>query len=79
MGVCGLQPKPLTLLHRERKRPRVDKVAGFLKVERTDETHQILISHPALKPDAAGMVDVVFSTRYVRHLASLLIEHVTYT
>jgi hypothetical protein len=50
-----------------------------LKVERTDETHQILISHPALKPDAAGMVDVVFSTRYVRHLASLLIEHVTYT
>jgi hypothetical protein len=56
----------------------VEKVAGFLQVERTEETHEIVISHPALDPDEHGMTRIVFSTRYARHLANLLLEQATY-
>lgn len=56
----------------------MEKVAGFLEVERTDETHEIVISYPTMEPDEHGMARIVFSTRHARHLANLLIEQATY-
>ena len=53
----------------------MDRVAGVLEVGRTDDTHEIVISHPALKPDANGFGHIIISTRNARHLAQLLIEH----
>jgi hypothetical protein len=56
----------------------VDKVAGFLEVGRTDDTHEVVIIHPNPKLDANGTARFVFSPRYARHLANLLAEHATY-
>jgi hypothetical protein len=56
----------------------VDKVAGFLEVARTDDTHEIVVSHPPLLSDANGLSQIVISPRHARHLANLLIEHATY-
>jgi hypothetical protein len=53
----------------------MEKVAGVVEVWRTDDTHEIVIKHPDLKPDAKGVSQIVFSPRHARHLASLLIEH----
>jgi hypothetical protein len=56
----------------------VDKVAGFLGVDRTDDTHEIVISSPGLKPDTNGLGRIALSPRYARHLANSLVEHATY-
>ena len=56
----------------------MDRVAGFLEIDRTDDTHEIVISHPTLKPDAKGRVRIVLGPRQARYLANLLIEHATY-
>jgi hypothetical protein len=56
----------------------VDKVAGFLEVTRTDDTHEIVVSHPPLKSDANGLSQILISPRHARYLANLLIEHATY-
>ena len=37
----------------------MDNVAGFLEVDRTNDTHEIIISHPALTPDADGWGRIV--------------------
>lgn len=55
----------------------MEKVAGVLEVSRTDDTHEIVIVHPDLKPDATGVGRIVFSTRHARHLANVLLEHAT--
>ena len=56
----------------------MDKVAGFLEVGRTNDTHEVVISHPNPKLDADGTARIVFSPRYARYLANLLTEHATY-
>jgi len=56
----------------------VDKVARFLEVGRTDDTHEIVIGLPDSKPDANGATRIVLSPRYARHLANLLAEHAMY-
>ncbi len=56
----------------------MDKVAGVLEVGRTDDTYEIVISYPALKPDANGFGHIVVLPRQARHLANLLIEQATY-
>lgn len=56
----------------------MDKVAGFLEVGRTDDTHEVVIRHPNPKLDAHGAAHIVFSPRHARYLANLLIEHATY-
>ena len=56
----------------------MDRVAGFLEIDRTGDTHEIVITHPLLKPDANGLVRVVLQPRHARHLANLLIENATY-
>lgn len=56
----------------------MDKVAGFLEVDRTNDTHEIVISHPALTPDADGLGRIVLLPRHARHLANLLLENATY-
>jgi hypothetical protein len=56
----------------------MDRVAGVLEISRTDDTHEIVISLPAWKKDADGRGRVMFSSRYARHLANLLLEHATY-
>jgi hypothetical protein len=53
----------------------MDKVAGILEVSRTDDTREVVIIHPDLKPDASGVGRLVFSPRHARYLANLLIEH----
>jgi hypothetical protein len=53
----------------------VDKVAGFLEVDRLEDAQQIVIKIPGLKPDASGAVSIVLSPRFARHLANLLIQH----
>jgi hypothetical protein len=56
----------------------VDNVAGFVKVRRTDDTHEIVIAHPASHSDRDGLERIVLSPRHARHLANVLIEHATY-
>jgi hypothetical protein len=52
----------------------MEKVAGILEVSRTEDTHEIVIIHPDLKPDSKGLSRIVLSPRHSRHLASLLLE-----
>ena len=56
----------------------MDKVAGFLEVGRTDDSHEVVIIHPNLELDANSTARILFSTRYALYLANLLIEHATY-
>jgi hypothetical protein len=53
----------------------MDKVGDALEVTRTDDTQEVVIVHPDLKPDASGIGRLVFSPRHARYLANLLIEH----
>jgi hypothetical protein len=57
---------------------KVDKVARFLEVSRREDTHEIVISHPASKTDNKGLEHITFMPRQARHLANLLIEHAAY-
>jgi hypothetical protein len=56
----------------------MDKIEGFLEVGRTDDTHEVVINHPDLKPDENGVGHIVFSPRQARTLANLLIKNATY-
>jgi len=56
----------------------MDIVAGFLKIDQKDDTHEIVVKHPALKPDTDGWVHFVLLPRHARHLANLLVEYATY-
>ena len=56
----------------------MDKVAGFLEVGSTEDTHEVVISVPNLKLDANGTARIAFSPRHARYLANLLTEHATY-
>jgi hypothetical protein len=53
----------------------MEKVAGFLEVGRTDDTHEVVISHPNPELDADGTARIVVSPRHARYLANLLTEH----
>ena len=55
----------------------MERVAGLLEIDRTGDTHEIVITHPLSKPDANGLVRIVLQPRYARHLANLLIENAT--
>lgn len=55
----------------------MDRVAGVLEVWRTDDTNEVVISHPAIGPNSTGMGQIAFSPRHARHLAHLLIEYAT--
>jgi hypothetical protein len=57
---------------------KMEKVAGFLEVDRTADTHEIVISHPVAKSDADGLAHIVLMPRHARHLANVLIENATY-
>ncbi len=57
----------------------MDKVAGFVEVGRTSDTHEIVIRHPASLLDANGLSQIVLSPRHARHLANVLIEHATHS
>jgi hypothetical protein len=50
------------------------QIPGFLEVQRTDDTHEIVISHPVLNPDIGGLIHFTLLPRYARHSANLLIE-----
>lgn len=56
----------------------MDKVAGFLEVGRTDDTHEVVIHHPNPTLDVNGTVRIVVSPRHARFLASLLTEQAAY-
>jgi hypothetical protein len=56
----------------------MDKVARLLEIDRTDDTHEVVVTHPVLKPDANGLVHIALDPRYARYLANLLIEYATY-
>ena len=52
----------------------MDRVAGFLEIDRTDDAHEIVINHPILEPDAKGKLRFVLRPRQARHFADLLFE-----
>lgn len=56
----------------------MDKVAGFLEIWQTDDTHKIIIGNSALNPDHDRSVHIELSNRDARYLANLLIEFATY-
>jgi hypothetical protein len=56
----------------------MDRVAGFLEIDRTDDTHEIVITHPICEPDAKGQVRIVLQPRQARYLANLLLEQAAY-
>jgi hypothetical protein len=56
----------------------MDRVAGFLKIDRTDDTHEIVMNHPILEPDAKGKVRFVLRPRQARHFADLPLEQAAY-
>ena len=56
----------------------MERVAGFLEIDRTGDTHEIVITHRLSKPDANGLVRIVLRPRHARHLANALIESATY-
>lgn len=51
----------------------MDKVAGLIEVGLKDDTHQIMITHPDMKPDISCVSNIVLSPRHARHSASLLV------
>jgi hypothetical protein len=53
----------------------MDKIGDALEVTRTDDTQEVVIIHPDLKPDSSGVGRLVFSPRHARYLANLLVEH----
>jgi hypothetical protein len=52
-----------------------DIIAGYLEVGHTEDTHEVVINHPDLKPDENGVGHIVFSPRQARRLAHLLRRH----
>ncbi len=50
-----------------------DIVAGYLEVG-INESGEVVINHPDLKPDADGVGHIVFSPRQARNLGELLIR-----
>jgi hypothetical protein len=53
----------------------MDKVAGVIDVSLTENTHEVVISYPASRPNANGVHEIVIIPRYARHLAQVLIEY----
>lgn len=56
----------------------MDRVAGILDVGRTDDTHEVRITHLNPQIDAQGKVHILVSPRHARHLANLLTEQAAY-
>lgn len=61
-----------------RKRQVMDRVARILEIDRTDDTHEVVITHPIVKPDSTGSVHIVLQPRHARYLANLLFEYAKY-
>lgn len=53
----------------------MDKIEGFLEVGHTEDTFEIVVNHPDLKPDEHGVGHIVFSPDQARNLAILLTQH----
>lgn len=51
-----------------------DKVGGYLGIGRNDSS-EVFINHPDLKPDGNGVGHIVFSANQARMLAELLLKH----
>jgi hypothetical protein len=49
-------------------------VVGCLEVGRTADTHEVVINHPDLRPDANGVGHIIFSAAEAENLARLLLE-----
>lgn len=54
----------------------MDKIEGFLEVG-YNETGEVVVNHPDLKPDENGVGHIVFSPNQARNLADLLCKHAT--
>lgn len=67
LGTCSSRERRLNL----------DKVAGFLQVGRTEDTHEVVILHQSATLDRNGAIRIVVSPRHARYLANLLTEHAT--
>lgn len=53
----------------------MDKIEGFLEVGHTEDTFEVVVNHPDLKPDKNGVGHIVFSPSQARNLAILLTQH----
>jgi len=56
----------------------MEKVAGVVEIDRTDDTHEIVIAFPLSKRDDTGLARIALQPRHARYLANLLIENATY-
>jgi len=56
----------------------LEKVAGELEVDQTDDSHQIVITHPGFRSDKGGLFRIKLLPRHARHLANVLIEQASY-
>lgn len=52
----------------------MDKIEGYLEVG-CNESGEVVINHPDLKPDANGVGHIIFSPNQARNLAELLWKH----
>jgi hypothetical protein len=52
----------------------MDKIEGFLEVGHTEDTFDVVVNHPDLKPDENGVGHIVFSPAQARNLARLLLQ-----
>lgn len=53
----------------------MEKIEGFLEVGHTEDTFEVVVNHPDLKPDEHGVRHIVFSPAQARNLAILLTQH----
>ena len=53
----------------------MERVAGEIEVSLTDDTHEVVISHPASHSGNDGMHAIVIMPRFARHLANVLLEY----
>jgi hypothetical protein len=61
-------------LPKSRRDEPADVNAGSLEVGRNDR-YEVVVNHPALKPDENGVGHIVFSPRQARRFARLLLKH----
>jgi hypothetical protein len=64
-----------TVPRQKRRMLEMDRVAGVIEVSLIDDTHEVVISYPASKPNSSGVHEIVIMPRYARHLAQVLIEY----
>jgi len=68
----------LCVVEDEGRMEGMERVAGVVEIDRTDDTHEVVIAFPLTKSDVNGLASIVLQPRHARYLANLLLENATY-